>query len=87
MILSELRSYLKEKKRVTLNELVIHFDMDADALRGMLGKWISKGKVRQLPVDPGCGTSCCKCDPTLTEFYEWDEEQVKGSRLKAQDEL
>ena len=79
MILSELRTYLKQKKRVTLNELVIHFNMDADALRGMLGKWISKGKVRQLPVGSGCGTSCCKCDPTLTEFYEWIEEQVKGT--------
>ncbi|MCK5191761.1 MAG: sugar metabolism transcriptional regulator, partial [Methylococcales bacterium] len=27
MILSELRTYLKQKKRVTLNELVIHFNM------------------------------------------------------------
>ena len=79
MILSELRTYLKQKKRVTLSELVIHFNMDADALRGMLGKWISKGKVRQLPVGSGCGTSCCKCDATLTEFYEWIEEQVKGT--------
>ena len=80
MILSELRAYLKQKKRVSLNELVIHFNMDADALRGMLGKWISKGKVRQLPVNSACGTSCCKCDPTLTEFYEWnEEEQGKGT--------
>ena len=71
MILSELRDYLREKKRITLNELVIHFDMDADALRGMLSKWISKGKVRPLPVNSACGTSCCKCDPMLTEFYEW----------------
>ncbi len=73
MILSELRSYLKDKKRVTLNELVIHFDIDANALRGMLKKWVIKGKVRQLPVDPACGTSCCKCDPALTEIYEWVE--------------
>jgi len=73
MILSELRDYLKTNKRVTLNELVIHFDMDADALRGLLGKWISKGKVAQLPVNSACGTRCCKCDPTLTEIYEWQE--------------
>jgi len=73
MILSELRDYLREKKRVTLNELVIHFDMDADALRGMLAKWIIKRKLRQLPVDSNCGTRCCKCDPTLTELYEWLE--------------
>ena len=75
MILSELRSYLQEKQRVTLNDLVVHFKIDADALRGMLGKWISKGKVRQLPVNSSCGTSCCKCDPALTEFYEWVEKK------------
>ncbi|AMK79150.1 MULTISPECIES: FeoC-like transcriptional regulator [Methylomonas] len=71
MILSDLRSYLQEKRRVTLSDLVLHFHMDADALRGMLGKWINKGKVRLSPVGATCGTSCCKCDPTLTEIYEW----------------
>ncbi|MCK4840620.1 MAG: FeoC-like transcriptional regulator [Methylococcales bacterium] len=76
MVLSELRDYLKQKKTVSLNELIIHFDMDADALRGMLGKWISKGKVRQLPVNSACGSSCCKCDPTLIELYEWWGEEL-----------
>lgn len=73
MILSELRDYLQQQQRVTLNDLVIHFDTDADALRGMLGKWISKGRVKKLSPDANCGTSCCKCDPTLTELYEWIE--------------
>lgn len=71
MILSELKSYLQQQKRVSLNDLAIHFDIDADALRGMLGKWIGKGKVRQLPLNSSCGSSCCKCDPALTELYEW----------------
>jgi len=73
MILSDLRSYLQEKRRVTLSDLVLHFHMDADALRGMLGKSINKGKVRLSPAGGSCGTSCCKCDPTLTEIYEWVE--------------
>lgn len=71
MILSDLRSYLQDRRRVTLNDLVVHFQIDADALRGMLAKWISKGKVRQSPAASACGTSCCKCDPALTEIYEW----------------
>ncbi len=71
MILSDLRSYLKQQHRVSLADLVIHFNMDADALRGMLSKWISKGNVRLLSLGSSCGTSCCKCDPTLTELYEW----------------
>lgn len=71
MILSDLRSYLQDKRRVTLNDLVLHFNVDANALRGMLAKWISKGKVRLSTAESGCGTSCCKCDPLLTEIYEW----------------
>lgn len=73
MILADLRSYLQDRRRVTLNDLVLHFHMDADALRGMLGKWISKGKVRHSSAASSCGTSCCKCDPLLTEIYEWVE--------------
>lgn len=71
MILSDLRNYMQEKRRVTLNDLVLHFKVDANALRGMLNKWINKGKVKQSPVGTNCGTSCCKCDPLLTEIYEW----------------
>ena len=71
MILSELRSYLQDNRRVTLNDLVLHFDVEADALRGMLTKWISKGRVRMSPAPSNCGTSCCKCDSQLTEIYEW----------------
>jgi putative ferrous iron transport protein C len=71
VILSDLRAYLREQHRVALADLVNHFGMDADALRGMLDKWISKGKVRKLPLTASCGTSCCQCDTALTEIYEW----------------
>jgi Mn-dependent DtxR family transcriptional regulator len=71
MILSDLRSYLKQQHRVALADLINHFNIDADALRGMLNKWISKGYVRVVPLQSSCGTGCCKCDPTLTELYEW----------------
>lgn len=73
MILSELRHYLQVNKRVTLNDLVMHFHVDADALRGMLNKWISKGKLKKSPATANCGGSCCKCDPLLTEIYEWTD--------------
>ena len=74
MILSDLRDYLKQQQRVTLHDLMIHFRMDADALRGMLAVWMRKGKVKKnAPDSASCGTSCCKCDPTLTELYEWQE--------------
>ena len=72
MILSELRDYIQRQGRVSLNDLVLHFQIDADALRGMLKKWVSKGRIRQHAAGgSNCGTSCCQCDPLLTEIYEW----------------
>lgn len=71
MILSELRTYLKERQRVTLQDLMLHFDCDAQALRGMLQILLAKGYVNKNSATQACGTSCCKCDSTLTEIYEW----------------
>ncbi len=73
MILADLRQYLKQHPRVALADLVNHFNVDADAMRGMLGRWISKGNVLKTSQETACGTSCCKCDPALIEFYEWIE--------------
>lgn len=71
MILSDLRAYLKERQRVTLQDLMLHFDCDAQALRGMLQILLTKGYVSKNSAKEACGTSCCKCDSTLIEIYEW----------------
>ncbi len=73
MILSELRLYLRRQHRLSLLEMANHFDTDADALRGMLAKWIRKGKVKRIDRGAACGTGCCQCDPAMTELYEWVE--------------
>ena len=71
MILSELRSYLQQHGKVALVDLVNHFHVEPDALRGMLSKWVNKGKIEKLSLEKNCGSSCCKCDPALTEIYRW----------------
>ncbi len=71
MILSDLRNYLKERKSVTLRDLMLHFDIDAEALRGMLQILVAKNYVQKTSAKEACGTSCCKCDSTLTEIYEY----------------
>ena len=78
MILSDLRSYLKERKSVTLRDLMLHFDVDAEALRGMLQILVTKGYVTKNSVKEACGTSCCKCDSTLTEIYEYMKTSSKS---------
>jgi len=69
MILSDLRNYLNERKRVTLSDLVNRFDTDAEVLRGMLLLLERKGRVRKLPAT-ACNAGCNKCDGTSLELYE-----------------
>jgi len=71
MILSEVKQYLSQRGSASLSDIALHFDTNPDALRGMLQKWISKGKVRRQLADASCGSSCNKCDPATTEIYEW----------------
>ncbi len=78
MILSELRDYLKTNGRAALLDMAHRFDTDPDALRGMLDKWVAKGRVVKLPQGTECG-GCCKCDPATTEIYEW----VRSDRLSS----
>lgn len=71
MILSEVRSYLQTHRRAALADMAIRFNTDPDALRGMLSKWVAKGRVVKLPVGTPCGSTCCHCDPQTIEIYEW----------------
>lgn len=72
MILSELKDYIHEQGRVSLKDLVLHFNIDPDALRGMLQKWVKKGRIKlEMAGGASCGTGCCQCDPLITEVYEW----------------
>jgi len=73
MILSQIRDYLKQRGQCTLSDIALHFDTDANAVRGMLEIWIKKGKVEKRSATASCGTSCQSCDPAATEIYIWQE--------------
>ena len=78
-MLAELRTYIMQKGRVSLKDLVDHFHVEAGALQGMMQKWIHKGYVRKSSQTTQCGTQCCRCDATLTEFYEWIDASLKAT--------
>lgn len=73
MILSEVRNYLRERSQATLSDIALHFDTDADAVRGMMDVLIRKGKIRRRSATNSCGSSCNQCEPIATEIYEWVE--------------
>lgn len=74
MILSDLRDYLQTHKRAALMDMAHRFDTDPDAIRGMLDKWVAKGRIEKLPMGSSCSSGCSKCDPLSTEIYQWNSE-------------
>ena len=71
MILSEVRDYLSGRGQATLAEIALHVDSEPEAVRGMLERWVSKGRVERRKVEAACGTSCNRCDQASMELYIW----------------
>lgn len=61
MILTELKEYLSARGQAPLVDLVNRFDMEPEALRGMLGHRIRKGMVRKQVVAEARSKGCGKC--------------------------
>lgn len=76
MILSDLKSYLVERKRAPIGDLTNHFNSEPEAIRGMLMHFMRKGRVQRLDGDTTCG-GCNKCDPFALEIYEWIGEETR----------
>jgi putative ferrous iron transport protein C len=71
MILSDLTGYLTERRRAPLTDLATRFEVEPDALRGMLSTLERKGRVRRIANGAACSSGCGKCDQATVETYEW----------------
>jgi hypothetical protein len=72
MILSDIKGYLQARKQATLNDLALHFDSDPEAMRGMLARWLAKGKVTKMVQPTGCKKGCPSCGcGEAEEVYAW----------------
>lgn len=70
-MLAQLKLTLSQRKTASLLELTKQLGAEPNAVRGMLSHWIRKGKVKQCQPNSACGSTCGKCNPLLTEHYEW----------------
>lgn len=70
MVLSDIRTYLRDNGRATLPAMARHFETDADVLSGMLDVWIRKGNVRLCPPGDMCD-GCTLCQTRCDAIYEW----------------
>ena len=71
MILAQLRDYIKQRQQVSLADIILHFDVDEDAVRPMLEVWINKGKIHRRMATASCGSSCHQCQSATPEIYYW----------------
>lgn len=71
MSVSELKQHMQTMRVTNLFTLSHHFNKDPDVLRDMLRLLVRKGVVRKSRQTMKCGTACNRCNPLLTEIYEW----------------
>ena len=71
MILSDLIGYVRERQVVCLEDVATHFDVEAEAARGMLDLLVAKGRVSEIAMGEegdqsavcgGC-SGCCGGSP------------------------
>ena len=82
-MLSAIKRHLMQRGPSSLADIAMHLDSPPTAVSGMLEQWIRKGRVRRIRATPSCGTSCCRCEPAVTELYQWLESDNAGSREHA----
>ncbi|ACT06783.1 Protein of unknown function DUF1920 [Dickeya chrysanthemi Ech1591] len=72
MTLLELRDFVRERNKVSLQDISAAFRADPGVVERMLAVWVQKGKIRFHAGDaaPKCG-GCCGCDKRLGQYYEW----------------
>jgi len=70
-MLLKLKKHLQKERMVNMYDLSNHLSSDPEILRQMLSIWMQKGKVREIERTESCGDKCQRCDPLLTELYEW----------------
>ena len=71
MILSNIKEYFSEHPAASLSDLSIRFNVEPEAMRGMLDHWIRKGKLRKVDHSYSCSKCCSDCKSDHIEIYEW----------------
>ncbi len=69
MVITELQQYLRDRTKVSMSELQLHFGIEPDPLRDILDRLIRKGRV--LREDGKLCDGCRSCASEAIEFYEW----------------
>lgn len=73
MILRDVKNYIFERGQVPLREIGLHFEIDPEVIRGILGTLEIKGLIVRLPSGSACSGGCTQCSPESIDIYQWNE--------------
>ena len=90
MILLDLKRYVKQHKRVTLQNIKHHFDLDEAAAIGLMESLLQQGYIQELPNYPA-GESCStgKCSTNCHQVskgveFQWVDKPLKSLSIPVQ---
>ncbi|BBP46775.1 hypothetical protein THMIRHAS_21480 [Thiosulfatimonas sediminis] len=80
MILLELKRYIRQRERVSLQDICRRFDLSTDAAEGLLAPLIQQGHIQILQNfsatschSGGCGAAC----QGQQGYYQWLEHKIR----------
>lgn len=74
MILNDLKKYVKTRQQVSLKDISVHFDVEPEAVKGMLDFWVNKGRITLLPGAVACTGGCSCSHRDDSEVYYWNQQ-------------
>lgn len=70
MILKDVNNYIIERKFVSEDDIINHFDIENDFLKTLLEQLVALNKIILInPECNGCSSSCKSCTINLQKFY------------------
>jgi hypothetical protein len=69
MLLADIRDFMRQRRRASIDELAVHFECDASAIAGIMDSLAARGIVARLGCG-GCGGSsgCAAAGPAVYAY-------------------
>ena len=74
MILKDVKDYVESRHQVSLGEIATHFDVEPEAVKGMLEFWVKKGRITHHSSAQVCGGGCSCSQKDISDIYEWNQQ-------------
>lgn len=72
MSLLELRKFVKEHQKTSLNDLKTHFKVDGEQIDAMMEIFVAKNQIKREELQSSCGCSCTSCHKNKEILYYWN---------------